>query len=39
MPAVTVQQQMPVSSAEFYERRHGYSCRLEWDTLLREAQI
>ena len=39
MPSATVQQQMPVSSAEVFALLHDYSRRLEWDTLLREARL
>lgn len=39
MPSLTVQQQMPVSSAEVFALLHDYSRRLEWDTLLREARL
>ena len=39
MPSATVQQQMPVSSAEVFALLHDYSRRLEWDTLLCEARL
>lgn len=37
MPSATVQQQMPVASAEVFALLHDYSRRLEWDSLLKKA--
>ena len=39
MPAASIMQEMPCSSAEVFALLHDYSRRLEWDTLLREARL
>ena len=39
MPAASIMQEMPCSSAEVFGLLHDYSRRLEWDTLLREARL
>lgn len=39
MPSATVSHPMPCSSAVVFELLHDYDRRLEWDTLLREAQL
>jgi len=39
MPTATIQQQMPVSSADVFSLLHDYERRLEWDTLLKEARL
>lgn len=39
MRGATVSQQMPVKSAEVFRLLHDYERRLEWDTLLRKAEL
>jgi hypothetical protein len=39
MPAASITQEMPCSSADVFSLLHDYSRRLEWDTLLREARL
>ena len=39
MPVGKITQTMPASSAKVFELLHDYSRRLEWDTLLCEAQL
>jgi hypothetical protein len=39
MPAASITQEMPCSSAEVFALLHDYSRRLEWDTLLCEARL
>jgi hypothetical protein len=39
MPAASITQEMPCSSAEVFALLHDYDRRLEWDTLLREARL
>lgn len=39
MRGATVSEQMPVGSAEVFRLLHDYDRRLEWDTLLRRAEL
>ncbi len=39
MRAVTVSEQMPLSSQEVFALLHNYERRLEWDTLLKKAEL
>lgn len=39
MRGATITRQMPVSSQEVFDLLHDYDRRLEWDTLLRKAEL
>lgn len=39
MPGATISEQMPVSGEKVFQLLHDYDRRLEWDTLLRKAEL